>query len=288
MIGVSRHTPPFRAGVRHELCDLADLQATSQLVRHVRPEVVIHAQVLSDVDQCEREPQLAHEQNVQTLEHLCRALHDLQPVLVAMSTDYVFDGTKGRPYQESDQPHPLSVYGRTKLAAEQRVLHTPYGYVVRLSTLFGPGRMNFCETIAQRMRRGEPVEAFEDQTTSPTYAPDLAEGIQALVEALTARRRNELPRLYHLTNTGGCTRLEFARHVARLLGAKLSLVQAIPMSAQRRPALRPAYSALASQHAAAVIGRVLRPWHAAVQAYVIQQGWLNELAAKTPGHASPL
>lgn len=276
MIGVSRHTPPFRAGVRHELCDLADLQATSQLVRHVQPEVVIHAQVLSDVDQCEREPQLAHEQNVQTLEHLCRALHDLQPVLVAMSTDYVFDGTKGRPYQESDQPRPLSVYGRTKLAAEHCVLGTAYGYVVRPSTLFGPGRMNFCETIVQRTRQGKPVEAFVDQTTSPTYTPDLARGIQALVEALAGRRANGLPRIYHLANAGGCTRLEFARHVARLLGAQASLVQAVPMAAQRRPALRPAYSALASRHAAAVIGKVLRPWREAVQAYLTQQGWLDQ------------
>lgn len=275
MIGVSRHARPSCADARHEICDLTDPQATSRFVRHVKPDVVIHTQALSDVDRCEHEPQLAQAQNVQTLEHLCRALNAFRPVLIAASTDYVFDGTKGSPYHESDPPRPLSVYGRTKLAAEQCVLGTPYGYVVRFSTLFGPGRTNFCETIAQRMRHHESVEAFVDQTTSPTYTPDLAEGMQALVEALTARRANGLPRVYHLTNAGGCTRLEFARHVARLVGAQLSLVQAVSMAAQRRPAPRPAYSVLTSHCVAPVLGRVLRPWHDAVQAYLTQQGWLN-------------
>ena len=259
------------------ICDLTDLTATTHLIDAVKPNVVIHTQAWSDVDQCEEHPETARLMNVQTVEHLCRACAASRPLLIAISTDYVFDGAKGRPYTESDEPRPLSRYGKTKLEGEQLALRYPVGVVVRPSTLFGPGRMNFCQAIVERCQQGQPIEAFADQTTSPTYTEDLAEGLERLMEVMTTTPLAQLPRIYHLTNAGSCTRVEFARRVAALLGCPDSLVRPIRMQDQRRPAPRPAYSALASEHVGRILGRALRPWHEALSAYVISQGWSRSM-----------
>lgn len=242
----------------------------------VRPNAVIHTQALSDVDRCEQEPEEAERQNTRTTEFLCRALEGSSAWLVGVSTDYVFDGAKGRPYDERDVPAPLSVYGRSKLAAEQVILRYARGIVVRVSTLFGPDRTNFCNTLVERLRRWETVQAFTDQTTSPTYTDDVADGMAQLIERLMEEpAASALPRLYHLTNQGGCRRIEFATAVATMIGAETSLIQGLEMRAQHRPAPRPAYSALTSCHLEHVIGRTLRPWHDALRAYLASQHWLN-------------
>src|SRR3989338_8500367 len=121
-----------------------------------------------------------------------------------MSTDYVSGGTKGRPYDETDPPNPLSVYGRTKLAAERLALGHPQAMVVRLSTLYGAGRNTFCDQVVERLRSGQFIEAFMDQTTSPSFTDDVADGIGDLLGAL---ERPTLPaRILHLVNAGGCSR----------------------------------------------------------------------------------
>ena len=260
------------------VCDLAEASATQQCLSEIKPDAVIHAQALSDVDQCERDPAQADVMNRQTVAHLCCALElqrESRPWLIAVSTDYVFDGTKGRPYHEEDLPHPVSVYGRSKFAGERAVLDYGRGVVVRLSTLFGPGHANFCDTIVQRFRRGESVEAFADQTTSPTYTADVAGALPQLLRALASRDQARTPRMYHLTNAGACTRVEFATHVAGLMGYDGSLIRVIAMNDQRRPAPRPAYSALTSRYLRDMLGRTLRPWQEAVSEYLASQGWRN-------------
>jgi dTDP-4-dehydrorhamnose reductase len=238
------------------------------VIRDLRPEFVIHAQACSDVDRCEREPELAMAMNAQAVANVVRALEPLGAGLIYLSTDYVFDGTKGAPYDERDEPRPLGVYGRSKFEGEREALRCPRAMVVRTSTLFGPGRMNFCDHIVERVRAGQPVEAFSDQTTSPTYAEDLADGLAELVRAWGHPADARRPRVLHLANAGGCTRVEFAHRVVDLLGADRALVRAIPIAAQHRPAPRPANSSLTSIHLARLIGRTLRPWHEALEAYL--------------------
>ena len=274
IVGLSRHDAPVPGEAAHVVCDLTDAQATQQAIRAIVPDVVVHTQAFSDVDRCEQDPDEAERLNVRTVDHLCRALEERQPLLLALSTDYVFDGLKGRPYDEGDEPRPLSCYGRTKLAGEQRVLRYAKGYVIRPSTLFGAGRMNFCDAVVQRLQRHESVEAFADQTTSPTYTADVADGIEALIKALGTSLRNR-PRLYHMTNAGGATRVEFAKRVAAWLKQDDSLIRAVPMRDQHLPAPRPAYSALASRHLAHIIGRTLRPWDDALHAHLRQAHWIN-------------
>ena len=267
--------PSGDAAGAHAVCDLSDADRTADVVRAAHPEAVIHTQAFSDVDGCEREPQAAEALNIQTIEHLCRGLKSSSAWLVALSTDYVFDGQKGTPYDEADEPRPISVYGRTKLEGERIVLRYPRGLIVRPSTLFGPDRMNFCELIVQRFTRHEPVEAFVDQTISPTYTEDLAEGIARLLEAVCRRAQEPWPRIYHITNAGQASRVEFAQAVARALRVSDEPIRAVRMADQHRPAPRPPYSALRSRHLTAVIGSSLRPWQDALHAYLVKQHWLN-------------
>jgi dTDP-4-dehydrorhamnose reductase len=251
----------------------------SRTVCQLKPEIVIHTQALSDVDRCELEPEAARKQNVQATANLIEALRPLGALLIHVSTDYVFDGTKGSPYDEEDCPNPLSVYGRSKLEAERLVLNYPRSVVVRPSTLFGSGRMNFCDQIVSQLSAGQAVEAFTDQVTSPTYTEDLADAIAELGATLPRLRREAslssldltLPRIYHITNSGCCTRLVFARRVAEILECAPDLILGVPMAHQKRPALRPAYAALATIHLARVIGRTLRPWDDALQDYLRQR-----------------
>ena len=256
-------------------CDLRDAARTAAAVRAAAPDLVIHAQAMSNVDQCELEPDAAWEQNVRALEHLVAALDPGRTWLVALGTDYVFDGRKGAPYDETDTPNPLGAYGRAKLAAERVALGFPRGIVARTSTLFGPGRMNFCDHIVARASAGEPVEAFIDQVTSPTYTDDLAEALGAVGAAARSPGAGDAPRLVHITNAGSASRVAFAERVVGLLGLPQALIRRIRLADQRRPAPRPPCSAMTSRHVERLIGRTLRPWDDALRAYLHYRRWLT-------------
>ena len=230
--------------------------------------------------------------NVETTAHLVRALGARPAVLLYVSTDYVFDGEQGRPYDEHDAPRPVSVYGRSKLEGEREALRHPRAVVIRPSTLFGPGRMNFCDAVVRALQEGGTIEAFTDQTTSPTYTEDFAAMARELITALTrpAPTPNSVPgvesggarlvwgpasRVVHLTNAGHASRVEFAHRVADLLGRSREAVRPIRMADQRRPARRPACSALTSTELMPLTGRMMRPWDDAVRAYLQQRRWLT-------------
>ena len=206
--------------------------------------------------------------NVVATANVCDASRARAPLLIGLSTDYVFDGCKAAPYEETDEPRPLSVYGRTKLEAERLVRAYPRGVVVRLSMLFGPGRSNFCSAMIERARRGQPVEAYVDQASSPSYTEDVAEGLDALLGVLKERPVRDPVPVYHIANAGGCRRVEFASRVMTLLGYGPSLVRPIRMAQHQRPAPRPGYSVLSCQSMHAMTGRQLRPWDEALQAYL--------------------
>ena len=274
VVGLSRHPPTPAPAYRHLTCDLTDADATRAAVRRVDPDVVIHAQAMTDVDRCEQEPSVARRMNLHTVEHLCDALRLRSVLLLIISSDQVFDGTLGRPYTEDDAPNPINVYGASKRAAEEAALRYPTGCVVRTGPLFGPGRTTFCDTLVERAARGERTEVFLDQTISPTYTEDFAEGIGWLLKALTADPAGAWPRIYHVVNAGACRRVEFARRLLELLGYSERLLVPIRMAEQQHPAHRPAFAGLASRYVQTITGRTLRAWDDALQAY-LQHHWLN-------------
>jgi dTDP-4-dehydrorhamnose reductase len=196
--------------------------------------LVLHAAAWTDVDGAEADPEGAARVNVDGT----RNVVTLGAPVVYFSTDYVFDGTKTEPYVESDEPRPLSVYGRTKLEGEREVKD---GWVVRSSWLFGWTSRNFLRTMLELGAKQDEVAVVDDQRGSPTYVGHLAE---ATKDVLT------LPHgTYHVAAAGDCTWAQFAEAIFEEAGLECR-VRRIRTEELGRPATRPANSVLQSERGA--------------------------------------
>jgi len=165
------------------------------------------------------------------------ACRQVDATLIYISTDFVFDGKKGSPYDEFDVPHPINVYGRTKLAGEYYATQiAPRFLIVRTAWLFGHHGHNFVKAILQQAHKGEPLRVVDDQIGSPTFAPHLARKILQLAERAAVG-------IYHVTNSGFCSWFEFASRVLETVGLEAQL-ERISSSALQRPAARPPFSVL--------------------------------------------
>jgi dTDP-4-dehydrorhamnose reductase len=201
----------------------------------LRPKLVLHAGAWTDVDGAETERDAAFRVNVEGTRNVVA----LGAPVVYFSTDYVFDGTKRAPYVESDEPNPLSVYGRSKLEGEREVGE---GWILRSSWLFGWTGRNFVRTMLELADRQDEVRVVDDQRASPTYVGHLAHATRELLD---------LPYgTWHLAAAGDCTWAEFAEAIFEQAGSRCRVV---PISTEElgRPAPRPAYSVLASERPAA-------------------------------------
>jgi len=233
---------------REESLDLRDAAAVAAAVRSFRPDIVLHTAAYTDVDGAERDERTAYAVNALGTRHIVAALHGTHAQLVAFSSDYVFDGRKGAPYVEHDEPAPLNAYGRTKLAQEHETLAWLHGTVIRTAWLFSATGRNFVRTILAAAgeraaaRPAQPLRVVDDQVGSPTYADHLA---AAVVEAL---RDGLGPGIYHMAGGGACSWCELAREVVALAGLKVT-VEPLTTEQAGRPAPRPAYSALATERA---------------------------------------
>lgn len=240
---------------RREL-DVTAPDATARL-EVLRPELILHAAALTDVDTCEREPERAYRVNEQGARQVALAAARLEAPIVYFSTDYVFPGDREAPYGEADQPRPVNVYGRSKLAGERVVAQlVENAFIVRTAWLYGDGRRNFVGRMLELGQARRPFPVVDNEVGSPTYTRDCAQAVKALVE----RGR---PGLYHLVNEGQASRFELARAVLDLAGLDPDLVQ--PSQHYPRPAQRPRRVVLSNQ-AARALGVTLRPWRDALQA----------------------
>ena len=164
--------------------DITDRRRVQGIFGEAAPHAVVHAAAMTDVDGCELDPERAWAVNVAGTEHVVEACEQVGASLVHLSTEYVFDGEAG-PYVETDQPRPLSVYGKTKLASERVVARCGQRWAVaRTTVVFGyapRARHNFVLWLLDRLARGERVRVVADQVGSPTLADNLAEMVLALV-----------------------------------------------------------------------------------------------------------
>lgn len=225
------------AGLDRAALDVTDPAAVREAVAHHRPDVVLHGAAFTKVDACETEVEHAWAVNTTGTWHLARAAADAGAAVVYLSSDYVFDGTLGRPYTEFDPVAPASVYGRTKEAGEQKVRASlDQHYIVRTSWVHGAAGGNFAKTMLRLGRERGAVSVVDDQTGSPTFTPDLAEQILRLVES-------GMPGTYHITNAGHCTWFEFARAIFDGAGVDVELTPTDTASFGA-PAPRPQYSVL--------------------------------------------
>jgi len=229
------------AGGRDAL-DVRDADAVLRAVRAARPDVVLNATAYNKVDAAETEAVEALAVNAAGPRHLARAAREVGALVVHVSTDYVFDGAKRTPYTEQDVPRPLSAYGVSKLAGELMVAEAGAPFLtVRTSAVFAAGGSkgkggSFVERILARARAGEALRVVDDQVLSPTYAPDLAAAILALVEK-GARG------LFHVTGADPTSWHGFAAAALRAAGLDVP-VAAVKAKEFAAPAPRPAYSVL--------------------------------------------
>ena len=201
------------------------------------PDLVLHAAAWTNVDGAEDHPQAAAAANVGGTAHAAT----LGAPLVAFSTDYVFDGTKGTPYVESDAPAPLSVYGRTKLRGEAAAGER--AWVIRSSWLFGETGHNFVRTMLRLGAERDEVSVVDDRRGSPTYAGHLAAATRELVD------HGSPFGIWHLAASGDCTWADFAEAIFEDAGLTCR-VRRITSAAFGAKAPRPATSILRSEKGA--------------------------------------
>lgn len=252
-------TDCFPAG-QDEL-DVTDSTAATRLIREFRPDVVVHCAAWTEVDRAESLPDAAFRVNAEGTRNIAVACSQSGAAMVYISTDYVFDGTLGRAYAETDNPNPLNVYGRSKLAGEtlarqeiERLL------IVRSAWLFGDGN-NFVRTLLKMGRKRETLPVVDDQYGSPTSAADLAEGILRLI-------RTGCYGTYHLVNEGVASWFGIARKIFELTGNKTARLEPVSTEQFHRPARRPAYAPLDARRLRQATGWTPRSWEEALREYL--------------------
>ncbi len=243
----------------HEHLDVGDLAAVQSAFATIRPEFVVHCAALTDVDRCEREPDLAWRVNAEGPGYVASSASEVGAEVVAISTDYVFDGEKGS-YVETDDTNPIQGYGHAKLAGEERVREgNPRHYVVRSAWIYGVGGKNFVSRAPDLAAKGESIKAIADQRSSPTFAEDLAHAIASL-------RNSDRYGTYHVINEGSCSYAEFFRHAFEVAGA--GAVEDISHFDVPRPAPRPSDTSLVGEVWRSAGFTPLRPWRDAARAFM--------------------
>ncbi len=261
----------------HAELDVTDHDAVVRALEATRPRLVIHAAAWTDTAGCEREPRRALEVNAAAAGLVAEACAASGASMVFVSTNEVFDGERREPYCEDDPPNPINEYGRSKLEGERRVQAAlDRLYIVRTSWLYGPGRVSFPEKVLHAAAKGGPLKLVTDEIASPTWTGDLAGAIGQLI-------RQPAYGIYHFTNAGWCSRLEWAREVLRLAGLRHVAVQPTTLAEFDAPYRKPVFSALAN-NAGTRLGMTLRPWQEALSDHFLHPE--NAFAPASPGQMS--
>jgi len=250
----------------HRSLDISDAAAVRAALTTHKPEVVINCAAWTDVDGCESDPAHAERANALGPELLATACREVDALLITISTDYVFDGTKDGFYTQRDQPNPISIYGQSKLEGERRSLAAwARTIVVRSGYIFGEGGNNFLSTLLPRAARQEPLKAISDMVGTPTYAPDLARRMRELAGL-------DLPGIFHVVNAGeGASFEAFARTALDRAGLASAALETVSLADLHRPAPRPRNSRMRCLWSEALHLDPLPHWTDALQTFVNSQ-----------------
>jgi dTDP-4-dehydrorhamnose reductase len=239
--------------------DITHLGVLEEAVRSFGPEVIIHCAAMTAVDACESQVDMAYKVNALGTANVAVSAFRARAWLIAISTDYVFDGRLDRPYHEWDIPAPATVDGQSKLAGERAVqMHCPEHTIVRTAWLYGPGGPSFLHTMLKLGREeGPPLKVVNDQLGNPTSTDALSGVIEWLLE-------QRVPGIVHATCEGEATWYEFAREIFKLWGLRRPLE---PCTTREfpRPAPRPANSRLEKRVLRLAGGPEMPEWNDALQ-----------------------
>jgi len=254
----------------HEQLDVTDRGHVTRLLANDSFDVIVNCAAFNRVDECEDRIEEALRVNARGAFEVPRACLASGSICVCISSDYVFRGDKGSPYTEKDSPPPLNVYGISKLAGELLVREKALRWLIlRIASVFGKSGSrskggNFVDIILRQARSGETVRVVSDIWMSPTYTMDVAQTLDALIQA-------DATGVYHCTNEGRCTWFEFACEAFRLV-ALSPRVEAITSDLTLRKARRPKDSSMTSIYLEEKLGLSLRSWRESLRDYLIEKG----------------
>lgn len=217
--------------------DITEPEEVSRLFQDFTPTVVVNCAAMTQVDDCEKQRDACWKVNAEAVEHLARQCHKTGAHLIQVSTDFVFDGNDG-PYREEARPNPLSFYGKSKQASENaaRGAGLDKWSVARTVLVYGTGedltRSNFVLWVIEKLSNGEAIHVVTDQHRTPTYAPDLAAGIERIA-------RYGKSGIFHLSGRELVSVFDFARTVAEVFDLDESLVRPTDSTRFTQTALRP-------------------------------------------------
>ena len=253
--------------------DFSETDAVAQRVRDARPDVVVIAAAYTAVDQAETENELARRINALTPAAIAAAAHAVGAAVVYPSTDYVFDGSKGAPYLETDPVKPANAYGQSKLEGEGAVLEkVSRALVVRTSWVVSSHGKNFVKTMLRLAGEGKPIRVVDDQFGRPTAARDLARFILSQAQVLAPAKVGD-PRfgVVHFANADEVSWKAFAEGIFDLaLGSAAPPVTGIPTAEYPTPARRPMRGALDTTRLERIFGVTPRPWREALAEIVAE------------------
>ena len=261
-----------------ERFDLANPEQVREAVRESAPDIILNASAYTAVDRAESEPDLAMAVNAGAPKILAEEAKRSGALLVHYSTDYVFDGTKSGAWVEDDTPHPLNVYGASKLAGEQAIARVGGRYLIfRTSWVYGPHGKNFLLTMLRLGRERDSLTVVDDQIGAPTTSIALADASRTIVDGIGAGRFGDSDAwagTYHMTCGGAVSWCGFAKAIFERsqsrFGGKIPEVSPIPTSQYPTPARRPHNSVLSNEKLFARFGVKLAPWDNALDAAMLR------------------
>jgi len=255
--------------------DIRDYSKIDSCLKRFKPDIVIHSAANTNVDDCESNAELAMSINATGTEYIARACHEIGARMIYFSTDYVFDGQKRSPYKEDDSPHPVNIYGRSKLEGEIAVQTYLSNFaILRIAWLYGAHGRNFVKTIIRlgnrqlnekrAGRKTSPIEIVDDQIGNPTWTMEVVNQTRAIIE-------NGLEEVIHCTSGGETSWYKFARAIFQNLAMPVD-IRPCRTDEHPRPAKRPSYSSLENKLLKEYNLNIMRHHDEALREFLSQHG----------------
>lgn len=248
--------------------DITNLTLLRNFLREKRVDVIINCAAYNAVDKAEEDWKTAYQVNGVGVRNLAVVSEELGAFLVHFSTDYVFDGEKGIPYTIYDEPNPISKYGESKYLGEKLLARFSRHYaLIRTSWVFGTGNINFAKKVIMWSKEKEVLKIVTDEVSAPTYTVDLAEATWRIIKLHACG-------LYHVTNSGQCSRYEYAKYILERIGWK---GQILPVKQEdfNLPAKRPKFSVLDNFGFKETVNWEMPDWKDAVDRFLKEEGYFE-------------